>query len=325
MERNEVGGGGGRGEREILLHAITRHGLLGGNDAPNQDLSPPIEDGKQSSQHFFMGGYIGEDYHKNMDDVLFISWMRNRFIPSFSLKFPNKKCILILDNATYHHAKGDYYMNASGTKKDIIDKLKILNVQSITVERDRTQVKMRPSCWNHRKSNVAPSASELSNALKLEISKHPDRQRTEIKKLFDERGWQLIYTPPYTPEVQPIEKVWAFVKNYIASLFTPHRTSSILITHTILAFYGDIPSLHHGVTEELCQSIINNSYKWCDEFISRHMTAGGNLSSLATWLNNNPQEEAVEDESEDELEGAREEAEEGVYDVFDFDSSLIED
>ncbi len=175
------------------------------------------------------------------------------------------------------------------------------------------------------KSNVAPSAIELSDALKLELSKHPDRQRTEIKKLFDERGWQLIYTPPYTPEVQPIEKVWAFVKNYIASLFTPHRTSSILITHTILAFYGDIPSLHHGVTEELCQSIINNSYKWCDEFISRHMTAGGNLSSLATWLNNNPQEEAVEDESEDEMEGAREEAEEGVYDVFDFDSSLIED
>ena len=55
--RNEVGGGGGRGEREILLHAITRYGLLGGNESPNSDLSQQLQEGKQSSQHFFMGGY----------------------------------------------------------------------------------------------------------------------------------------------------------------------------------------------------------------------------------------------------------------------------
>ena len=193
------------------------------------------------------------------------------------------------------------------------------------MERNGKEVEMKYSCWISRKSNASPSIGELSNILKMELAKHPERQITEIKKLFDERGWQLIYTPPYTPEVQPIEKVWAFVKNYIASLFTPHRTFSILITHTILAFYGDFPSLHYGVTGELCQSIINNSYKWCDDFISHHMIAGGDLSSLATWLNNNPQEEVMEDESEDEKEGAREEAEEEVYDIFDFDSSLIED
>jgi hypothetical protein len=204
------------------------------------------------------------------------------------------------------------------------DKLKSLYVQSIKVERDGRRVKMKSSSWNHRKSNIAPSASELSDALKVELAKHPERQRTEVKKLFDERGWQLIYTPPYTPQVQPIEKVWAYVKNHIASLFTPNRTSSILITQTILAFYGDPPRLHSGVTAELCQSLIDHSYQWCNQFIHNHIREGGDLSSLATWLNKNPQEESAENESEDEREGAREEAEDELYDIFDFDNSLNE-
>ena len=35
-------------------------------------------------------------------------------------------------------------------------------------------------------------------------------------KLLKDRGYQLIYTPTYTPTVQPIEMVWAYVKNYVA-------------------------------------------------------------------------------------------------------------
>jgi transposase len=272
-----------------------------------------------------MGGYIGEDYHKNMDDKFFIAWLSNRFIPTFSVKFPNKKCILILDNANYHHAKGEDYMSPSGTKKELIAKLKTLDVPSIKVERDGMRVEMDSSSWSHRKSNIAPSVKELGDALKVELAKHPERQRTEVKKLFDERGWQLIYTPPYTPQVQPIEKVWAYVKHHIASLFTPNRSETILLTHTILAFYGDLPHLHSGVTAELCQSLINYSNKWCNQFIHHHIKEDGDLSSLANWLNENPLEESVEDESEDEIEGAREEGENEVYCIFDFENSLNED
>jgi transposase len=323
-QMNEVAGPGGKGKREILLHAITQHGLLGGNESPNSDLSKRLAEGKESAQHFFMGGYIGEDYHKNMDDQLFISWLTNRFIPAFSINFPQKKCILILDNATYHHAKGEDYMSPAGTKKEIIDKLKSLDVMSIKVDRGGRRVKMKSSSWPHRKSNLAPSVSELRDALKAELAKHPERQRTEVKKLFDERGWQLIYTPPYTPQVQPIEKVWAYVKHHIASLFTPNRSEAVLLTHTILAFYGDPPHLHSGVTAELCQSLINYSNHWCDQFIHHHIKENGDLSSLANWLNENPLEEPVEDESEDEREGAREEGENEMYDVFDFDQSFNE-
>jgi transposase len=315
---NEVGGPSGKGEREIIIHAITKYGLIGGNENPNSDLSKQLEKGKESAQYFFLGAYIGEDYHKNMDDKFFISWLSNRFIPAFSAKFPDKKCILILDNAGYHHAVGEGYIKLGGTKKELIEKLKSLGVESIEVERGGRKTKMNSSSWIHRKSNFAPSTVELSEALKLELVKHPDRQRTEMKRLFDEKGWQLIYTPPYTPEVQPIEKVWAYIKHFIASLFTPHRTASILLTNTILAFYGDPPSLHPGVTPELCSSLIDHSNAWCNQFIHHHIKENGDLQSLANWLNENPQEEAIEDENQDIQDGAIEEEEKEQFDIFAF-------
>jgi hypothetical protein len=55
------------------------------------------------------------------------------------------------------------------------------------------------------------------------------------------------------------------------------------------------------------------------------MKEGGDLSTLAESIRDNPLEEAVPVETSDEVEGAREEGENEVYDVFDFDNSLNED
>jgi transposase len=259
-----------------------------------------------------------------MDDDFFIHWILHRFIPAFDTKFPGKKCILVLDNAIYHHAKDEEFIKLGGTKKEIIEGLRKLNVDSIEVRREGRVKRMDPSTWNHRKSLYAPSAVELLDSLKVAVAAHPECQLSAIQKIFNQRGWQLIYTPPYTPQCQPIEKVWAYVKHHIASLFEPHRTVAVLLTHTILAFYGDPLVNHPGVTEEFCQSLINHSYKWCNQFIDMHMKEGGNLFTLAAHLSENPIEEAVPVEIEDEVEGAREEGENEVYDVYDFDQSLNE-
>lgn len=323
-QRNEVGGPSGAGEREILLHSISKFGLIGGDISGREEASD-LTKSLPSSQHFFVGGYIGEDYHKNIDGDFFIQWLLHRFIPAFEEKFPNKKCVLVLDNAPYHHAKDGEYIKLGGTKKEIIDNLHKLNINSIQVRREEKVKTMDSSTWNHRKSLYAPSTSELLDALKLAVSSRPDTQLSAIQKIFNRRGWQLIFTPPYTPQCQPIEKVWAYVKHHIASLFEPHRSVSVLLTHTILAFYGDPLSNHPGVTEDLCQSLINHSYKWCNQFINLYMKEGGDLSTLAESIRDNPLEEAVPVETSDEVEGAREEGENEVYDVFDFDNSLNED
>ena len=85
-----------------------------------------------------------------------------------------------------------------------------------------------------------------------------------------------------------------------------------------MAFYGHPLEDHPGVTTEFCQSVINHAFKWCNQFINDHIFSGGNLSSLAQWIHEHPEEEAVEDENEDIKEGAIEEEEEEQFDIFDF-------
>ena len=112
----------------------------------------------------------------------------------------------------------------------------------------------------------------------------------------------------------------AYNKNHIASLFTPRRSPSVLIVQTILAFYGNPSADHEGITAALCQKLISHTYKWCDDFIIIHMFSGGNLSSLAAHLRDNPIEEAVPVEIDDRISAARVEEQNENYEVFDFDN-----
>jgi len=316
---NEVGGPSGPGERIILLHAICNNGLIG-EDISESEGSKDLSKSFPSAQHFFAGGFVGDqDYHKNMDGDLFINWIRNRFSPAFEAKFPGKKCILVMDNASYHSPKDSEFIKLGGNKSEIIASLKSLNVNSIQVERQGNIINYPDTTWGERKSSSAPSTSELLAALKIHVALNPQRQRSAVQKFFDSKGWQIIWTPPYTPQTQPIEKVWGYAKHFIASIFSPSRNLSVLLEDTLQAFYGEPPSDHPGVTTELCQKVISHTYRWCDDFINLHMHDGGNLSTLATHLQNNPDEEAVPVENDDQIDGAREEGENEIQDIFDFD------
>jgi hypothetical protein len=43
--------------------------------------------------------------------------MRNRLIPAFKKKYPRKKMVLILDNAKYHHCRGEDWVCPNKMKK----------------------------------------------------------------------------------------------------------------------------------------------------------------------------------------------------------------
>ena len=75
-QRNEVGGPTGKGSREIIIHSITKHGLVGGDSSADTDLSTAMPQGSESAQHCFIGGFIGDDYHKNMGDAMLLNWLK---------------------------------------------------------------------------------------------------------------------------------------------------------------------------------------------------------------------------------------------------------
>ena len=46
---------------------------------------------------------------------------------------------------------------------------------------------------------------------------------SELQKFFREKGWQLIFTPPYSPKFQPIELFWRNSKNCVRQEYRKKR------------------------------------------------------------------------------------------------------
>lgn len=170
-----------------------------------------------------------DDYHNTINGEIFIKWCENKLFPSFHRLFPSKQLILLLDNASYHHVRGPNYINPNQMKKDeLAYKLVEFGYKEIYVDRKQNNniIKKRfgqPSFYQ-RGGKWAPTVDELKKELKHYLKLHPELNLTEMQKLFKQHKYQLIYTPPYTPAVQPIEMVWSNVKSYVAKQYQLGRT-----------------------------------------------------------------------------------------------------
>ena len=61
-----------------------------------------------------------------------------------------------------------------------------------------------------------PTVKQLEAAVKEHLAEHPEINTTVPQQLFDDAGYELIYTPPYVSQLQPIELSWAFTKSLVA-------------------------------------------------------------------------------------------------------------
>jgi transposase len=284
-EKNNIVRSSGKGRRLVLLHAFTRDGWLLTNPDSHSDRC----DEKALSAELIYEAEKGDgDYHNNMNGSIYMQWLQNRLIPTFKKKYPHRKMILILDNASYHHVRGDDWVNIHSMNKSACGiQLYEWGVNSITVERVKKGTKSTETKVFHSASycqpgsKYAPTLEELKAHLKLYISSHPEINRTEVYKLFEQQHHELIYTPPYQPGVQPIERLWAYVKNYVASLYQSGRTMTMLLEQTYKGFYGDGIS-HAGVDATLSVNVIRHSKEYCDYLISLDDELDGNIMDLQT-------------------------------------------
>ena len=86
-----------------------------------------------------------------------------------------------------------------------------------------------------------PVAAEIKLALRNHLlQNNPLRLMTKLARYFyNERGWELIWTPPYCPDLQPIEKLWAFIKNRVGANWGGRtRTMMELYDQIMVATYG---------------------------------------------------------------------------------------
>ena len=225
----------------------------------------------------FIGAATRGDYHDNFDGHVFMLWVEKRLTPAFEACFPGKLMILVLDNAKYHHGLVDDFVGVLDHHKpnrlqmyEWMDEFQLasieLTVSSESSKARRTRFKFKAGeaartvtvhrvangqvvkskkkgtykgkTFNTKKCNV--SNKEMQAAIKKHVgTNYPHRMCTKIVKYFYTRHWILIWTPPYCPDVQPIEKLWAHTKNGVAKNYNGHmRTLPQLYDQIMTEFYG---------------------------------------------------------------------------------------
>ena len=275
-----------KGRRLIFIHAITKDGPLcqidpttgrpvdnieWNKDTPHADDKTVTDDLLLTAENIWLASSHTGDYHDNMDGELFNKWVVNKLMPTFKRLYPGKKMVLVMDNAPYHHVRG--IGSLSGLNKGkIIGLMKEKGVDYIllplTDERKellkddheyvieneyiRLPFDEEGFCKTKRKFNAltTPTVDELKVGFVMWLREHkPDVLRCKIEKFIEDDGGTVLWTPPYCPDLQPIELFWAAGKNNVALNYYHGRSCKETVKDLRDGWYGNLYRNAGGVME----------------------------------------------------------------------------
>ena len=274
--------GDDNGKRIIILHAMTEDGLLAVPDAVATNwLNEPALTAELVFDEVLEDGQDDADYHNTMNGAKIIAWLRNRLFPTFEHLYPRKKMYLVLDNASYHAPRDDTWISASKAKNKhwLAHQLLDLEVTQLTTV-DASHRVVPAHLFEAKHSEGGPSKDDLLAAVRKFLEEHPDHNRTVIEQLMSDKGYSLVYTPPFCPEVQPIELLWAEVKRYVADRCYHKRSPAEARAQTEEGFAQ--------VTYGFILNIIKHCHDWIDGFLASEEAGDlqqcGTLAGVIKWL-----------------------------------------
>ncbi|OQR96085.1 hypothetical protein ACHHYP_17037 [Achlya hypogyna] len=106
---------------------------------------------------------------------------------------------IVMDNAAYHKVLPEDTPKGCWTKVRMIEACKKYKLPV-------SEKKLRPGIWARLKAYI------LANVLPFVVS------------LAHERGHEVVYTPPYQLDLQPIEMVWAYTKGRVGRQYFNNTT-----------------------------------------------------------------------------------------------------
>lgn len=166
------------------------------------------------------------DYHGQMNWNNFSKWFKEQLVPNIP-----PKSLIILDNARYHNVYSDNsFPNKSSSKE-----------------------KLRR--WLTRNSH--PWREDMLKSELMELcARFAPVPEYQLDILAAEHEMSILRTPPYHPELQPIETCWAVVKNYMADN----------CDFTMKGLRERLPMGFAKVTSRTCQEIIANIVEQEDKY-----------------------------------------------------------
>jgi transposase len=166
------------------------------------------------------------DYHGQMNSQNFKKWFTDKLIPNIPVN-----SMIIMDNASYHSMLSNSSAPTSTCSKKRIQEWLEAN-----------KCHYNPDCLK----------SELIELL----SKMVPEPSYEIDEIARQHGHEVVRTPPYHPELQPIEICWGVLKNEIA------RNCNFTMKNLEI----QLESAFNKVTGETCKKIIKGIRSMEDKF-----------------------------------------------------------
>ena len=139
------------------------------------------------------------DYHCDVTSTLYQKWFKS------VLENIPRDSVIVMDNASYHNTRKSDAPTSKSTKKFMINWL----LQRGYSEED-LEGNLRPAIWD---------------ICKCKIAEDPPMAIDELAK---EKGVQLVRTPPYHCEFQPIEMIWSFIKRKVADRNVTYKIRDVL-------------------------------------------------------------------------------------------------
>ena len=65
----------------------------------------------------------------------------------------------------------------------------------------------------------------------------PQQLECKVEQILLDRGHKILWTPPYCPELQPIELFWAAGKNHVAAKFETNQTMRNVVKYLREGWY----------------------------------------------------------------------------------------
>ena len=141
-------------------------------------------------------------------------------------------------------------------------------------------VKVKYAAWD----DIPLRAEIIQNEVhKLLEKKAPHVLESELEKWASDHGHILVFTPPYCPDLQPIELVWAIVKGRVARDWYPERTLRETFQQLCNGFYGGptrIKTRWKKIGARLCQRLIRRSVRMAQKRLDADPLLSGTIMDL---------------------------------------------
>ena len=146
------------------------------------------------------GGRLCQDYHGNVNTDVYMGWCERQLFPNIP-----KKSLIILDNAPYHRTK----------PKDLLPKDK--------KEMTRDEI----VAWLTERGVTGWSEENSKPVLLKFLSDVVEKHKSIFEIEAEKRGFEVLWTPPYHPDYNPIENIWGISKDAVAKQYSVDTTMDV--------------------------------------------------------------------------------------------------